>query len=292
MKKALLTSILFVCFYTILVAQDKIGVGIMSFTYVDDAASYENVNSIQETVTNAFVKTKRFNIVDRSKMDALKREKELQKTEDFIDGSTIEQSANLGASFLIAGHVISATTEQMESAPDDNGNVKISYRAKLAISLKVIDVATGQVVTSETIEPQGGTGLGGLLGTGPATPQAAMTKAINDIVGKVDFFVDKNFPVSFSIVEIQEKDGKGNAKVVMIAGGSDFNLQKGDKLQVVEVTEIEVNGKKLERKKPIGELKISRVEGESFSICTVSSGGIEINSKFESKSKLFVTTKF
>ncbi len=58
MKKALLTSILFVCFYTILAAQDKIGVGIMSFTYVDDAASYENVNSIQETVTNAFVKTK------------------------------------------------------------------------------------------------------------------------------------------------------------------------------------------------------------------------------------------
>lgn len=292
MKKIILSSFLLFWSFTLVSAQEKIGVGIMSFTYVEGAASFEDVNSIQETVTNAFVKTKRFNIVDRSKMDALKKEKELQKTEDFIDGSTIEQSAKIGASFLISGHVIAATTERMESAPDDNGNVKISYKGKIAISLKVIDVATGQVVTSETIEPQGGTGLGGLLGTGPATPQAAITKAINDILGKVDYFVDKNFPVSFSIVEIQEKDSKGNAKIIMISGGSDFNLQKGDKLQVVEVTEIEVNGKKLERKKPIGELKVSKVEGENFSVCTVSSGGIEINSKFEAKSKLFVTTKF
>jgi len=50
-------------------------------------------------------------------------------------------------------------------------------------------------------------------------------------------------------------------------------------------------GKKLERKKEIGELKITKVEDENFSICSVSSGGIEINSKFEVKAKLLVITK-
>jgi curli biogenesis system outer membrane secretion channel CsgG len=99
-----------------------------------------------ETVTNAFVKTKRFNIVDRSKMDALTKEKNLQKTEDFIDGTVIEQGISLGAKNLISGHVISSKAEQMRT---DDGTV--TYKAKLSISLKVIDVATGQVITSDII---------------------------------------------------------------------------------------------------------------------------------------------
>lgn len=273
-------------------AQEKTGVGIMAFTYVQGAASSQDVNSIQETVTNAFVKTKRFNIVDRSKMDALKKEKDLQKSEDFIDGTVIAQGVSLGANFLISGHVISAQAERMETAPSSTtGQITVTYKAKLSISLKVIDVATGQVVTSETIEPKGGSAFGGMMGIAPSTPEAAISKAIKGIEDKVDEFVSKNFPVTFPIVEIQEKDSKGNATKIMIAGGSSFNLKKGDKLKVVEVSTIEVNGKKLERKKEIGELKITKVEDENFSTCSVSSGGIDINSKFEAKSKLLVITK-
>lgn len=292
MKKLIMSSAFLISAYFTLNAQDKTGVGIMPFTFVQGAATSQDVNSIQETVINSFVKTKRFNIVDRSKMDALRKEKDLQKSEDFIDGSVIEQGISLGANFLISGHVISAQAERMETAPDaTTGRVTVSYKAKLSITLKVIDVATGQVIVSETIEPKGGTALGGMIGMAPSTPEAAITKAVKDIEGKVDDFVNKNFPASFPIVEIQEKDSKGNATKIMIAGGSAFNLQKGDKLKVVEVSIIEVNGKKLERKKEIGEIKITKVEDENFSTCSVSSGGIDINAKFESKAKLLVITK-
>ena len=267
-------------------AQEKIGVGILPFTYVQGASSSHDANSIQETVTNAFVKTKRFNIVDRSKMDALTKEKNLQKTEDFIDGTVIEQGISLGAKNLISGHVISSKAEQMRT---DDGTV--TYKAKLSISLKVIDVATGQVITSETIEPKSGNSLLGAIGIGASTPEAAVSKAIKDIENKIDEFVNKNFPQVFYIAEIQEKDGKGNATKILIAGGSEFGLKKGDKLKVVEITDMEVNGKKLQRKKEIGELKILKVEDENFSTCSVSSGGIEINSKFESKIKLQIITK-
>jgi TolB-like protein len=290
MKKLLITA--FILAGLNASAQEKTGVGIMPFTYVNGAADPKDVNSIQETVTNAFVKTKRFNIVDRTKMDALKKEKELQKSEDFIDGNVIAQGMSLGANNLISGHVISAKAERMETTPDPKtGQVTISYKAKLSIQLKVIDVATGQVITSETIEPKAGSAFGGMLGMGPSTPEAAITKAIKGIEDKVDEFVTRNFPVSFPIVEIQEKDGSGNATKIMIAGGSSFNLKKGDKLKVVEVSTIEVNGKKLERKKEIGEIKITKVEDENFSACSVSSGGIDINSKFKAKAKLLVITK-
>lgn len=267
-------------------AQEKTSVGIMHFTYAQGAASSQDVNSIQETVTNAFVKTKRFNIVDRSKMDALKKEKELQKSEDFIDGSVIQQGISLGASFLISGHVIAAQAEQMKA---DDGT--LTYKAKLSINLKVIDVSTGQVVTSETIEPKAGNSLMGAIGIGATSSQTAISKAIKGIEDKIDEFVGKNFPQTFSIAEIQEKDGKGNATKILIAGGSEYGLKKGDKLKVVEVVEMEVNGKKLVRKKEIGELKITKVEDENFSICSVSSGGIDINAKFEAKANLQIITK-
>jgi hypothetical protein len=291
MKKIILSIALFAGINFVATAQDKTGVGIMPFTYVQGGADYQDVNSIQETVINAFVKTKRFNIVDRSKMDALKNEKDLQKSEDFIDGTVIQQGVSLGANYLISGHVISAKAERMETAPSSTGNVTVTYKAKLSIQLKVIDVATGQVITSESIEPKGGSALGGMMGLAPSSPQAAISKAIKGIEDKIDDFVNKNFPATFPIVEIQEKDSKGNAEKVMIAGGSAFNLKKGDRLKVVEVLIVEVGGKKLERKKEIGELKITKVEDENFSICSVSSGGIEINSKFEAKAKLLVITK-
>jgi curli biogenesis system outer membrane secretion channel CsgG len=292
MKKIFISTALLIVINTFVQAQEKIGVGIMPFTFVQGAASSQDVNSIQETIINAFVKTKRFNIVDRSKMDALKKEKDLQKSEDFIDGSVIQQGVSLGANFLISGHVISAQAERMETAPSSTtGQVTVTYKAKLSIQLKVIDVATGQVITSESIDPKGGSTFGGMMGMAPSTPEAAISKAIKGIEDKVDEFVNKNFPATFPIVEIQEKDSKGNATKIMIAGGTSFNLKKGDKLKVVEVSIIEVNGKKLERKKDIGELKITKVEDENFSTCSVSSGGIDINSKFEAKAKLLVITK-
>lgn len=284
MKKILFYAIVF--FAQVTNAQEKTSIGILPFTFVNGAANQQTVNSIQETVTNGFVKTKRFNIVDRTKMDALRNEKNLQKSEDFIDGTVVQQGVSLGANFLVSGHVVSANAEQMRA---DDGT--LTYKTKLSINLKVIDVATGQVMSSETIEPKSGNSLLGALGVGAASPEASIAKAIKGIEDKVDDFVGRNFPLSFFIAEIQEKDSKGAAVKLMIAGGTEFGLSKGDKLKVVEISVIEVGGKKLTRKKEIGELKITKVEDENFSTCSVSSGGVDITSKFEAKANLQVVTK-
>jgi hypothetical protein len=268
---------------------DKTIVGILPFTFTSGAANPQDVNSIQESVANAFVTAKRFNIVDRSKMDALKNEKELQKTEDFIDGTVISQSASLGAQYLISGHVISATANEFTVQDPNTGQTSSGgFKAKLSISLKVIDVATGQVTTAETIEPKGGSMLGQLAGVAPSSAEAAIAKAIKDIGNKIDEFVSINFPVTFQIAEIQEKDNSGNAKTLLLAGGSGFGLKKGDKMKVVELMEMEVGGKKMIRKKEIGELQITKVEDENFSVCSVKSGGADINTKFGAKGNLQV----
>ena len=270
-------------------SQEKITVGIMPFTYAS-GTSQGRVNSIQETVTNGFAKTKRFTIVDRTKMNALKQEKELQKSEDFIDGKVIQQGVSIGANFLISGHVTAADIEPMTSS-NSQGVITVTYKAKLSIQLKVIDVSSSEVITSETIMPKAGSGLLGAFGVGYRTEEEAMTNAIDNIEGKVDDFVGRNFPISFSIVEIQETDSKGNATKILISGGSLFGLQKGDRLKIVEISMIDVDGKKLERKKEIAQVKVSKVEDDNFSTCSVSSGGIDIVSRFNEKAKLKVITK-
>jgi hypothetical protein len=276
MKKFIIAAALLAGVCSYVKGQDKVGVSFMAFTYVDGEANAKYVNSIQEMVINSFVKTKRFTIVDQSITDAPKE-------------TIMQQEAAKGAQFLVSGHVINAQAEQMK-ADDGNGNITITYKAKLSISLKVTDLTTGQIITTETIEPKAGNAMLGSIGIGATSPEQAISKAIKNIEEKVDEFVGRNFPQSFSIAEIQEKDSKGNATKVLIAGGSLYGLKKGDKLTVVELVELEVNGKKLIRKKELGELKIIKVEDENFSICSVTSGGTEINARFEAKARLQIRT--
>lgn len=254
----------------------KTSVGILPFTFFEEASDYQVVSAIQEEITNAFVEAKRFNIVDRAKLNALKFEKELQKTEDFIDGKVVAQSASMGAEYLVSGHVISAEVEEIPFSDGTTG-----YKAKLSINLKVIEVATGQVITSSTIEPKAGNLLAAAAGVGPQSPEAAFSKALKDIKKDIDEFLVENFPLTVSIAEISEEKG-GEASVVLISVGSKYGVEKKDEFKVVVISQMEVDGKQLTRKKDIGKIRVSAVEDENFSKCDVKDGGKDIFDKFNS----------
>jgi curli biogenesis system outer membrane secretion channel CsgG len=312
MKKLIYLMVMIFCKISSVAAQDKMSIEILPFTYVENAASQEDVNSIQSTVTKAFVKTARFNVIDRSKLDLIRQERNPQRSED-IANDGIDQGTSNVSKYLITGHVLVAQIENLETLEggsitsvlnaslnatlnEKTENVEKSeaasvYNAKLSFLLKIIDETTGQVMYSETIDPKSGNSMFGAMGVGSATPELAMTKAIKTIEDKIDEFVKINFPITFALVEIQEKDNKGMATKILIAGGNSFGLKKGDKLKIVESILIEVNGKNLERKKEIGEVRILKVEGENFSHCSVTSGGLEINARFNANAKLEAITK-
>ena len=268
--------------------QEKITVGVLPVTQSSKQTSNESV-AITDALTSAFVKTQRFILVDRNKMDALKQEKQLQKTEDFMDGKTIEQSKSMGAQYLISSAL---------NSYQNDGHV-----CKFNLNLSVIDVASGQIISSDIIESKGGGHGGQIAGSiggallrtgnlaGNGSTDDAFKKALQGVEPEIEKFVSKNFPITVSIAEIQEKDSQGSATQVLIAGGSSFGIKKGDKFKVVELSELDVNGKKMQRKKEIGELQVAKVEDENFSICNVNNGGIDINTKFVAKSKIQVITK-
>lgn len=268
--------------------QEKISLGIFPFSYAAGTVYNENdVRSIQETVATGFIKTKRFEVVDRTLGQVIKIEKEIQKLEEYINGTVVPQGKSMGAQRILAGHVVSSSVDE-SSYTDDRGKTTLSYSAKITVNLKILDVETGKTTHSEIITGS----AGGLLDIPRrATPQEAISKAIERLNKEVDKFVAKAFPVEFHISEIQEKDGRGNAKKILITGGSAFGIEKGDILSVVEVVDANVGGKTIKRKTEIGRIKVTKVEDENFSICEVRDGGIEINSRFEAKAPLRVITK-
>ena len=295
MKKIITLSVLlFLALIKINAQDEKKVIGIAPFTGAYDTPI---LNSIEEVVSSSFGKTKRFNLVGRSQMSAIKKEKELQKTEDFIDSKYIAQTKSLGAQLLISGNVTSVNATQ-ETHTDSQGRTSYSYNSTITLDLKVLDVETGQVIASDVVSSKADKGLldlkswgNALTGSTPSSGQEAYSVALKRLEKEIDNFVSKNFPVSFLIAEIQEQGGDGSAKTILISGGSAFGLKKGDKLSVAELVEMEVGGKKIIRKKEIGELKITKVEDENFSICEVKSGGIDINSKFKAQAKLQINTK-
>lgn len=232
---------------------------------------------IEDFVTNKFVNTKKFDIVDRASLTDLKSEKELQKSEDFIDGKVIEQSKTLGADYLVGIYISTLDITK-------DGTTSFTYGCKMTFSLKILDIASSQIITTATFTSSAGQGFLSLI----TTPDDAEEKCLNNISPKVEEFIKINFPLKASIANIEETDGKGDATKVLISAGSSSGVSIGDNFKVVEITDLDVDGKKMIRKKEIGLLQVNNIEDENFSVCTILSGSGDISKKKAEGKKLQV----
>lgn len=229
--------------------------------------SHNRTQTIEGIVTNALQKSNRFTLVERSRLDAIRRERNYQKGVDFIDGNVIEQTAAWGAQYIVTANISAAKTETI----DYYGGLSHTFHAEVIFDLRVLDVANGEVVATEHFQAQTNTSIG--------SPEKVFAKAIEEIQPKVDKFVSKSFPMIFVLASIEETNSAGEAIKVLISCGSGVGLSKGQKLKVVEMIPIDIEGREVLRKKEIGEVKINKIEDENFSLCDVKKGGKEIAEK-------------
>ncbi len=232
----------------------------------------KEVTGIQDAVTDAFLRTKRFSLVDREKMDQIKSEKRLQQNEDFIDGTVIEQSKSLGAQYIVTGNVLKAEVATSTTHAPIAGNIT-SRNAEVSFSIKVVDVTTGEIMASNTFS---GTGRG----------KNSFENAMEDIKPEIEKFIRDNFKVTVSIASIEEKAKSGDAMKVLISGGSSLGMKELNVLKVFEAKELTVDGKKLVRKVTIGKIVVAKVEDENFSVCNVTEGGDAIAQKVAAGAKV------
>lgn len=276
-KLFLFTAIIFCS----LVYSQKRSVAITSFETTSSNISTKYVKAIEDKVKEAFYATNRFDIVDRTNLRKLKAEKELQKSEDFIDGKTVQQSSLDGAEQIVTGSIsqvdiVKKTTEK-----------SYYYDCKISFSLQVIDITTGQVLASELIRPKQSFlgGIGSSISGGSNTPEKSFFNSLKGTQKAINKFVGKHFPVTTLIIEITEASSN-KAKSILINTGNLNGAKKNQEFVVIELINKKVGGKTIIRKKELGKIKITKVEGDEISEAKVTKGGDAILSKFNSGAKI------
>lgn len=288
MKKRILLFLLVASAFSKSYCQSKTLIGIAPFqsTATDESNNY-NRNSynrnnssthnqyatqIQDAVGDVFLQTKRFSLVEREKMNQLASEKNLQKSEDFIDGQVIEQSKSLGAQYVVLGNISKAGIDQKQTTVPLAGTIT-TYTSQIAFSIRVVDVSTGEIMASNSFNAS-------------AKGKNSFTDALNIIKPEIEKFIKDNFKIMASVASVEEKNSKGEATQVLISKGSAAGIKEKSEFKVFEVTELTVDGKKIPRKKTIGKIVVIKVEDENFSICSVLEGGEDILKKLEAGAKV------
>ncbi len=271
MRNKVILIILSLLNYSLAFSQTKTIIGIMPFkgesqqrtqyTYRRNSSPEqdETITAIQDAVTDVFIKTKRFNLVERQKMDQIKSEKNLQKNEDFIDGTVIEQSKSLGAQYIVMGNVSKASMDKTTSNAPYAGTIT-RITCNLAFNIKVVDVTTGLIIASNSFSAE-------------TKGKNAFESAMDEIKPNIEKFIKDNFKITLSVASIEEKNKNGDAVKILITGGTSLGISEKNELKVYEASELTVDGKKMTRKITIGKVRVIKVEDENFSVCTVIEGG-------------------
>ena len=226
------------------------------------------VISVQEKVSQIVVNSKRFT-VRMSDEEAL-NEVEARKSEVNLDHSENLKDLKLAAyQFRIIGHLIKANIYTMKNS---DGSIN-GYKASCAFTLKVNDVESGKTTEAESFQTE--------VSPLAASKEQAINQALQSIEPALNTYFVKTFPLITKIAKVLtiKKDA---AATLLVSGGRAFGLKEGNKL-IVERIEM-LDGKPYPTQ--IGELKVTKVAGDDFSECSVSSGGKEILAYFNAAEKL------
>lgn len=288
-------------------AQEKINVAFIPTTFNTSQVNSVQASTIHETLVNSFVSAKRFTVVDRTNLKALEDEKKLQRTEAFMDSKeTFTDGVSKGASYLVEGAILSV----------DHKGKKDKWTSDVALQLKILNVSTGEIVTTETVTTALNTEMvkGAVnkvmiqqrkqklvrikeLSEIKESSDAAFRLAMQRLVENVQDFATANFPIHLELVEWVGKDMKtkvaeaGPFKNVVIAAGSNFGMQVGQVVDIAYLTEVTVNGKVVKRQNKVAKAMIAQVDDANFSTAQVIDGEKEVKNAILKQEKLIIITQ-
>ena len=250
MKKNIL-SISF-CFFiaiTASFAQGKLAIQILSITHNGDEKVAKMATAIQSALIDKVVANAALQLLERDKINVLHQEKELQKSEDFIDGKVVEQGKAMGAQCIIV--------------PELDVKTKI-------FRIKAIDVEKESVITSEKCD------IAEILRWDDYNFEP-IEKIMNKVVQKI---------VPSKKIKVIRFNNPQNTQL-LVAVGTSANVKKKQSLSLYYISSEKIEDSVMEREVPIGKGKISEIQGENFSILEINEGAAEIATQIQKGTKIF-----
>ncbi|MBR5906924.1 MAG: penicillin-binding protein activator LpoB [Bacteroidales bacterium] len=270
MKNAIVFILSFIACGVYLHAQEdnRIVVGVAAFS-CEGSQQYSGL--VTENVVEILTNTHCFRVVDRTSIDKVQAELELQKSEAFIDSkNTVNQGIAVAAEKMITGHI---TKIPVYAIKNTNGTVK-GYQASVAFQMKVVDVETG--LSTEATSFQGKTSELML------SPESAVNNAMASLKNELEEYFRVNFPLTTHIVKIIDCKNSSATKV-LLAAGTRQGVKVGDKFSVEYVELLDGHPYPSE----IGVIKVIKVAGDYFCECEVPKKiGMELFSRFSANDKM------
>lgn len=216
----------------------------------------QKLDLLPSIVADYFGKDDRFKLIDRKTTDLIHKERELQKSEDFLDGYVVAQGQSIGVEYLISGEFDMQTN---------------------MLNLTLYSVAEQNIVGTETVELY-------------ETMFVVFAKPIREpVLEGLRRLCARAFPLFMPVVEItvQKKD---EARAILIAGGLGRGLRKGTKLDIkIKETRPMDDGNQQTYYRTIGTGTVEKVEDQNFSILNVDTGEKEVKSRLDGGAKLYCT---
>lgn len=265
-------------------AQERISIGILQFQQ-GGGVSHAETQAVEQFVVSRLSSDRRFRVLDRSRLNAIQAERNLQGALNALEKTAI---ADTGAQFVVAGEV-----SQADTAREYVQNVGTQYRSTVTYGLRILDVGTGEVVYSEQFS-SGRNAWGNIftgLNSDKSTPAGALDLALKITGKQMDEFLAGAFPITGVIVSVEEADRRGVPSQVLVTLGSEDGLIRSSKLGAFLSEAIEAGGRTLIRKRAIAELTLVRIEGDHLAVFRVNSGGPAIAQMIEQGRELKVEVK-
>ena len=209
-------------------------------------------------ITQVAKRSGQFKVIAANHEDLTKEIRERQKDGDYISGSIAKQFKADGALQALTGSL--NLYEERRNEGTRTGKVMLDLASgvnttvKMGFSLDLVDVATNSLISSESFSV---TGSGVTAGDAQANAHRRAKRAISNwLVKQLDF--------EFKILDVETRNKKNFPETVLINGGQNMDLDKSEKLDVVELKTVG----EYRREVPVCSLTVKEVQGE-VTICTV-----------------------
>jgi hypothetical protein len=206
--------------------------------------------NVPQYCLNFLANNKKFITVDRQNLSLINAEKELQKSENFIDGYIVSQGKSEGVDYILKPIYFKEKEMLTLRMYDISGNsIKCFVENKL-------DVNFFQVKNLE------------------AQTQYMMHELLLNC-----------FDVKYSIV----RPADDKEKKYLVAIGKRQLAVEGDKVSIFEMVEEEIDGEKIVRRNELGRGVIDKVQDDNFSLLSFRTNEKIVREALKSGKKLYVT---
>lgn len=234
----------------------------------------------QDMFITELVKSGRFTVVDRERLDAIMREKNLSLSGDIDPRTAVQAGKLLGVEYIIFGNVTEFGEETSKAQVGWGIGVDVKRKKFVsALDARLVSTTTGEILWADKARKEESNVKVFVMGTGGGVDDRRMfdkvlLPCVEELAGKLK---NLNLETSKTVVgRVAGKIARVQGGTISINLGSEDGISVGDTLGVYRMGEPikdpdtgQVLGADEEK---VGSIKVTAVKGAKLSECTVVTG--------------------